>query len=129
MSFAKKVGVKDGENVVLVNAPAAAKKSIDAAIATRVSKTTKALVTFVESKREVDTSAKSATSAGDGVAVWFAYPKGRKDADISRDKGWDALHAKGWIPVSLFSIDAQWSCLRFKHDPKLQEDRVARKKP
>jgi hypothetical protein len=127
MTMAKKLGVRDGETVALAKAPAAVKAAFGASAATRVTKSTKALVTFVESARDVDAAAKSAMSAGDaGVAVWFAYPKGRKDADISRDKGWDALSSKGWVPVSLFSIDDHWSCLRFKHDPKLQKERVKR---
>jgi len=132
MSIGKKLALKDGDVLSLVSAPANVRAHIEkdvgkSNVATKASAKTKALVTFVSSKSEVDRAAKTAMAAGDaGASVWFAYPKGRKDIDISRDKGWDALNAAGWIPVSLFAIDDAWSALRFKHDPKLQKQRSTR---
>jgi hypothetical protein len=56
------------------------------------------------------------SSTEDNCIMWFAYPKlsGQIKSDITRDKGWDILHKKGFCPVSQISIDDTWSALRFR---------------
>ena len=51
-----------------------------------------------------------------GGVLWFAYPKRSSgvETDVARDRGWDALSAAGWRPVSQISIDDTWSALRFR---------------
>lgn len=34
--------------------------------------------------------------------------------DISRDAGWDAVHAAGWEGVAMVAIDDTWSAMRFR---------------
>lgn len=48
--------------------------------------------------------------------LWFAYAKksSYSDSDITRDQGWDILHKSGYHRVSLISIDATWSSMRFR---------------
>ncbi|UII22026.1 YdeI/OmpD-associated family protein [Fulvivirga ligni] len=48
--------------------------------------------------------------------LWIAYPKksSKIKTDFSRDNGWESLTAKGLRPVSLISLDSQWSALRFR---------------
>jgi hypothetical protein len=51
-----------------------------------------------------------------GGYLWFIYPKksGRVVATISRDVGWQGLVDLGFLPVSLVSVDADHSALRFR---------------
>lgn len=52
----------------------------------------------------------------DGV-LWMAYPKKtskKYKAVITRDEGWKELGELGFEPVSLVSIDDDWSALRFR---------------
>ncbi len=49
--------------------------------------------------------------------VWFAYPKKsskKYTSDITRDTGFSDLGSVGFEPVSIVSIDEDWSALRFR---------------
>ena len=65
------------------------------------------------------------------VIVWVYYPKGTSkiQTDLTRDKGWDCLLAKGdkltWI--SLISFDDTWSVFGFR--PKTEADKKKEAKP
>jgi len=73
---------------------------------------------FVASQSEIIATADKVIESmeEDGI-IWFAYPKlsGQIKSDITRDKGWEILHARGLQPVSQISIDNTWSALRFRH--------------
>jgi hypothetical protein len=89
-----------------------------------------AVIGFVERQRDVERVFKQARAALDSEGVlWLAFPKKSSDidTDIGRDRGWDALADRGWVPVSNVSIDDTWSALRFKHDPALKTLRSQRK--
>lgn len=68
---------------------------------------------------EVAPKALRAVKAG-GI-VWFIYPKrtGAIVTDITRDVGWEPLHALGWRPVTQIAIDATWSALRFRPESEV----------
>ncbi|HIH44036.1 MAG TPA: hypothetical protein HA257_02825 [Candidatus Methanoperedenaceae archaeon] len=70
---------------------------------------------FVSSRAEADTLGPKAAGAlkYDGV-LWMAYPRGKAKADISRDRGWEALAGRGLRPMSLVALDDTWSALRFR---------------
>lgn len=72
---------------------------------------------FVKNKDEVDQMGPKAVEAvkPEGV-LWISYPKGSSKikTDISRDKGWDAIKDRGFIGVSMISIDQTWSAMRFR---------------
>jgi hypothetical protein len=119
-----KLNLKEGQEVVVVNAPksfAAALKALPRGRVHRhisaIKELTFALI-FVERKSELDklSAAVIAKAAGDAV-FWFAYPKGTSKTlacDFNRDKGWDVLRASGFDTVRQVSIDEDWSALRFR---------------
>jgi len=60
-------------------------------------------------------------------ALWVAYPK--KTSGIETDLGmgeWDATKGSDWNPVAMIGIDDQWSAVRFKFAPGLEDARHAR---
>jgi hypothetical protein len=72
---------------------------------------------FARSKADVDRHAAAAVAAlKPGGLLWFAFPKksAKLQTDLSRDVGWDALHAAGWEIVSVVAIDDTWSAGRFR---------------
>lgn len=72
---------------------------------------------FAKNKAEVDEMGPAVVEAvkPEGV-LWISYPKGSSKikSDISRDKGWDSIKAKGFQGVSLISVDETWSAMRFR---------------
>ena len=75
------------------------------------------LVLFVSNRADLQRDAARAVASvrRDG-AFWLAFPKGtsKVKTDLSRDAGWDALTERGYVGVSLISIDDTWSAFRFR---------------
>ncbi|TAG98698.1 MAG: hypothetical protein EAZ17_09130 [Sphingobacteriales bacterium] len=76
------------------------------------------VIHFVQKPADVQKAAKVINSIleADGV-LWMVYPKKtskKYKSDITRDDGWQALGDHGYEPVSLVSIDDDWSALRFR---------------
>src|SRR5215213_8821513 len=48
--------------------------------------------------------------------LWIAYPKGssKRQTDLTRDQGWDALKATDLMWLSLISIDDDWSAFSLR---------------
>ncbi|MFC0212512.1 YdeI/OmpD-associated family protein [Paenibacillus chartarius] len=98
---------------------------------------------FVRSVAEMESLAPVALRAvrRDGL-LWIAYPKksGKIKTDISRDAGWETVHAAGWTGVSLVSLDETWSSMRARpvdaiasmtreFEKVTEEGRVVRERP
>lgn len=51
-----------------------------------------------------------------GGRLWLCYPKkrGRITSDITRDIGWEPIHALGLLGVAQVALDQDWSALRFR---------------
>ena len=48
--------------------------------------------------------------------LWIAYPKGSaKTADLTRDRGWDAVRDEDLMWLTLISIDERWSAFSLRH--------------
>ncbi len=49
--------------------------------------------------------------------LWIAYPKGssKRQTDLTRDQGWDALRDVDLMWLSLISIDDTWSAFGLRH--------------
>lgn len=57
-----------------------------------------------------------AVSYSAGGHLWLSYPKksGRIVSDITRDVGWEPVHALGLLGVMQVALDEDWSALRFR---------------
>ena len=49
--------------------------------------------------------------------LWIAYPKGssKRQTDLTRDAGWDALRETDLMWLSLVAIDDAWSAFSLRH--------------
>ena len=72
---------------------------------------------FAGSRSELDTLFSGALQAlKPGGIFWASFPKGssKVQTDLTRDRGWDAVHEAGWQLVSLISVDDTWSAGRLR---------------
>jgi hypothetical protein len=117
-SLSRKLVVRPGHKVLLVNAPDGYGDALeDAVVVTRGDPAkADAVHVFVRDTRELARfGPKAVAGALAGATVWIAYPKKTSgvQTDMTRDKGWDAV--TGEIDaVSQVAIDDTWSALRFK---------------
>ncbi len=127
----KKLHVKPGMRVAVVNAPAGfSLGKLPAGV--RQEKSLKGdldlVMLFAVTQKELTSHWSRALGATkqDG-ALWVSYPK--KTSGIQTDLGmgeWDAPKGSGWNPVAMIGVDDTWSSVRFKHAPGLEEARHKR---
>ena len=116
----KKLQVKPGQKLWLVNVPNDLAEALTAGAEVEIAKPGQAcngVIAFAHSPAEVETLAKKALKVlpHDGL-LWFAYRNGAagKAAGLTRDTGWEPLRAAGWDTVRSVSIDETWTGLRFR---------------
>ena len=118
----KKLGIKPGHQMVVINAPAGYTKMLDplpegVGLDTRPDGTFDFVQVFVYDKADVDNLAPKAIAVlKPGGLLWFSYPKrtAKVETDITRDVDWETPKEAGMRPVSQVSIDDTWSALRFR---------------
>ncbi len=121
-SLAQKLFLKPGYRAALVNPPAGYDSVLDPLpegvdLSHSLDGQFDFMLIFVNAKAEVDAHAPAALQAlKPGGLLWFAHPKksAKVKTDISRDVGWDVLHAAGWEAIASISIDDTWSGIRFR---------------
>jgi hypothetical protein len=117
-SLAYKLKLKPGLHAALLNAPddymielAPERVTIDHAIIGQYDW----IQVFVTSKSEIDVLMPLImTALKPGSLLWVSFPKGtsRKQSDLTRDKGWEAL--VDLKRINLVSINATWSAFSFR---------------
>jgi hypothetical protein len=133
-TIVKKLGIKPGHKVLILNAPQGYVKSLDAlpeGTTIAEGKTPPGgqfdlVQYFAHDKAEVDQNARAVTQAvKPGGMLWFSYPKktGKIKTDLSRDVGWNSVAKAGWIGVSLISIDDTWSSMRYRPASEVKSTR------
>src|SRR5215472_6592729 len=122
MSLAKRLGVKAGQRMAVVNAPVGFREQLQplpdgATLVETLSGALDCALVFTREQAAVERDGLAALAAvKSGGLVWLAYPKltSKVKTDITRDRGWDAVYGAGWRPVSIVGIDEMWSALRFR---------------
>jgi hypothetical protein len=120
-SLAKKLQIKAGQHVSILNAPANYLAQLgplpDVTLVDKASGAFDVVQLFVKNVAELNRMGPAAIRAvkPDGV-LWISYPKlsAKTDSDITRDVGWDVVKKAGLRPVTQVSIDDTWSALRFR---------------
>lgn len=124
-TMAEKLKIKPGSDLCLINAPEGYLASLslgDRETATSLAGQYDWIQLFVKTKSELDALFPAALSAlKQGGHLWISYPKGsgKLQTDITRDKGWDAIHSLKW--VTLVSVNEVWSAFCFRHPKKGEE--------
>jgi hypothetical protein len=131
-ALAKKLKIKEGDGLFLVNAPAGFKKSLGPLPAkvklVETAEEANQLHWFVRNKAQMEKELKGILKMlRPGVHLWIYYPKGTSkiQTDLTRDKGWESFLA---IPdlhwLALISFDETWSTFacRWKNEADKKKD-------
>lgn len=120
-SPAKKLGVKPGQQVVVLGAPdgvSVGPLPEGAVVATSAEDGPAPVVlVFVQDLAAVQASVPAALAAvAERGLFWVAYPKGGKKAgtDLNRDILWAKMGEYGLAGVTLVAVDGTWSAMRFR---------------
>lgn len=81
---------------------------------------------FARNRAELEQHAHDALAAlnPDGL-LWLAFPKStsKQQSDLTRDVGWDVIHAAGLVGIAAISLDDTWSALRFRPEAQVKRGR------
>ena len=120
-ALAKKLQIKPGMKVALLNAPtdaAAALRPLPDGASVSAGTTADAVIAFARDDAELRKIAPQAVKAlkTDGL-LWLAYPKrsAKMKTDLNRDVLREAVGERhGLEGVSLVAVDETWSAMRFR---------------
>jgi hypothetical protein len=127
--LAKKLHLKSGMRVALVNAPNGVRLTAPGVTVEKSLKRDLDLVMlFTTTQKDLKAQwPKALASVKQDGALWVAYPK--KTSGIETDLGmgeWEATKGGDWNPVAMIGIDDAWSSVRFKYAPGLEQARHQR---
>jgi len=114
LAAAERPVVLDGGPGGLSDALSAA---LDRPIADKLTGTHDWILFFATDRAGLEAQLPSAAAALDSPGtLWIAYPKGssKRQTDLTRDKGWDALEDHDLMWLSLVSIDDDWSAFSLR---------------
>jgi hypothetical protein len=128
----KKLGIKEGSRIALVNAPKDFQRTLgalpeNAVFVTRLARLTKPLdivLLFVQSERALLRDfAKLAEKLATNGMIWVAWPK--KSSGVATDLTFERAQPigldSGLVDVKICAIDDVWSGLKFVHRKKAQK--------
>lgn len=123
MGLVKKLLIKSGYRMTIINAPDGFVLPMEelpehVEIVNHLEGKLDGILLFVHNQEELnDFGLKVLPHLKDDALFWVAYPKksSKIKTDINRDQGWDVLNEKGFVGVSLISIDETWSAFRIRH--------------
>jgi hypothetical protein len=121
-ALAKKLGIREGQRLLIINAPEGYVDSLAplpeyAEVQTTPDGAFDFVQVFVHSRADVEQYARTAIGAlKPGGLLWFTYPKktSKIKTDIHRDLGWDAVTNAGMEGIASVSVDDTWSGIRFR---------------
>lgn len=128
--LARKLQIKTGMTILLLNMPAGFDKVLaplpaGAVLATSGAGPFDVVYCFALDGEELARYAPAALAAlrPEGM-LWIAYPKGSSGVrtDLSRDNGWEVVTDQGWEGVRQIAIDEVWSALRFRPNARRGSD-------
>jgi hypothetical protein len=129
-TLAKKLQIREGSQVALLNAPAGFAASFDplptgAQLHTDPSGKFPVVILFVQNRAELAALVNAALAAVvDGGILWAAYPKktSKIATDLNRDAGWEPLFSRGFEPVAMVAVDATWSAVRLRRSEVMRDE-------
>ena len=119
LSLAKKLKLKPGARAAVVNAPENYLDDLkhDTEILQRLSGKFDWIQVFAKNKKELASFApKAAASLKTDAILWLSFPKGssKTQTDLTRDKGWEAIHDIDLKFITLVSVNDSWSAFAFR---------------
>jgi hypothetical protein len=127
-ALAKKLLVKPGHRVAVINAPAGYAELLrplpeGAELVDPSGSPVDVVQVFLRDSAQLERDGPAAVKAmkPDGL-LWACYPKGGKKAgtDLNRDILWDLMGKQsGLVGVTLIAVDDTWSAMRFRAADKV----------
>jgi hypothetical protein len=120
-SIIRKLQLKDQNPILIINSPEEYNRviqSVQSEIHHQPQQEYSFIQIFVNSITQADELIPESAFRleGDGM-LWICYPKKsskKYNSDISRDQGWDTVAKLDLEPVTMISINEDWSALRFR---------------
>jgi len=124
----KKLGIKPGQRVLVLNAPKGFTEGLaalppDTTLSQTAEGKFECVLLFITTSAEFEPFAETATQAVKLAGLlWVAYPKlsAKVKSDLKRETVWPLLQSRGWGPVSQIAIDDVWSALRFRPETDIK---------
>lgn len=118
-ALAKKLKLKPGARAAVVNAPENYLDELkhDTDISQKLSGKFDWIQVFAKDKKELALFApKAAAALKPGSVLWLSFPKGSSkiQTDLTRDKGWEAIHDIDLKFISLVSVNDMWSAFALR---------------
>jgi hypothetical protein len=118
-SLAKKLKLKPGARAALINAPENYVHELkhDSDISQKLSGKFDWIQVFAKNKKDLASFAPRAAAAlkPDSI-LWLSFPKGSSkiQTDLTRDKGWEAIHHLDLKMINLVSVNDMWSAFALR---------------
>lgn len=118
-ALAKKLKLKPGARAAVVNAPENYVNELkhDSDISQKLSGKFDWIQVFAKNKKELASFApKAAAALNPNAILWLAFPKGSSkiQTDLTRDKGWEAIHDLELKFLTLVSVNDLWSAFALR---------------
>ena len=118
-SLAKKLKLKPGARAAVVNAPEKYLDELkhDSDISQKLNGKFDWIQIFARNKKELASFAPKAAAALKPESVlWLSFPKGSSkiQTDLTRDKGWEAIHDIDLKFINLVSVNDMWSAFALR---------------
>jgi hypothetical protein len=118
-SLAKKLKLKPGARAAVINAPENYLDELkhDSDISQKLSGKFDWIQVFARNKTELASLApKAAAALKPDSILWLSFPKGssKVQTDLTRDKGWEAIHDIGLKFITLVSVNDMWSAFALR---------------
>ena len=118
-SLAKKLKLKPGARAAVVNAPEKYLDELkhDSDVSQKLSGKFDWIQVFAKNRKELASFApKAAAALKPDSILWLSFPKGRSkiQTDLTRDKGWEAIHDIDLKFITLVSVNDMWSAFALR---------------
>jgi hypothetical protein len=118
-NLAKKLKLKPGARAAVVNAPKNYLDELkhDSDISQKLSGKFDWIQVFAKNKKELASFAPKAAAALKPESIlWLSFPKGSSkiQTDLTRDKGWEAIHDIDLKFINLVSVNDMWSAFALR---------------
>jgi hypothetical protein len=125
-SLAKKMNVKPGNPIEVINCPTGLKERLalefaDHTLTFAQGELSGVVLIFISNKDQMNRLVFPILPELSGeYPLWLAYPKGTSGVktDVNRDVLWKLMESAGWGPARIIALDDTWACLWFRKIPK-----------
>ena len=118
-TIAKKLKLKPNSKAAVINAPESYVDMLkhDTSLSPTLNGKFDWIQIFVRNKAELEAPApKAARALRPESTLWISFPKGASkiQTDLTRDKGWESLHALDLKWITLVSVNETWSAFALR---------------